>query len=194
MKQKSTFYDNHNFIFLEKVRQWLWRRRLRPWTEITIKSLLDLGCGCGTLTELFKENTDELKGCDISQEEIKIARSKNSKINYFYHNIDENIPLKKVNVLTSIGVLHHTKGGIKNLLKYEASHYVIALYHKKGIYSFLYKYLKFKDWSNHIIWKDSFMTPIVHFYGPEDIPKEFTIRRMQRLWISPLTIYWLNKK
>ena len=164
-----SFYDEHNFNYAKGLRQWLWKRRLKGF--ITNKgSFLDLGCGCGHIIELFKSPDIKLSGCDLSLRSLNIAKELSPNINFFWHDIDTEEIKERYNLILSIGVLHHTRKGVSNLIKYKADKYVIGLYHK-GIYSFLYKFFKGKDWFKHTFWQDCFITPCVSIYNEKNIPK-----------------------
>ena len=188
----STFYDKHNFTFrLKGLRQWLWHRRLKGFLDGPYTDILDLGCGCADLTPLYRAYTEHLEGCD--QSTVSLERARERGIKAFEHDIDTGRIDRGYDLIVSIGVLHHTKNGIDNLKKYEADEYIIGLYNK-GIYYFLYKFLKFKNWFKGITWQDLFMSPVVHFYDEGDIPPEFKVVAKKVLWLTPITIYKLHKR
>jgi ubiquinone/menaquinone biosynthesis C-methylase UbiE len=56
--------------------------------DVKNKSILDLGCGVGYFSEIFLEKNARVVGLDSSKKMIKIAKTKNKKINYILGNAE----------------------------------------------------------------------------------------------------------
>jgi ubiquinone/menaquinone biosynthesis C-methylase UbiE len=75
------------------------------------ESLLELGCGQGFFLEKFFENSQKLTGVDLGKDLIKIAKSKNPKINFLIGDAEDKEILKgqKFDVITIILALQNMK-------------------------------------------------------------------------------------
>lgn len=88
-------------------------------------TVLDLGCGTGTLSGLF--NKEGYLGIDIDKDSINLARKKNKKYLYKIDNVTTFRDKKKYDLVLIVGVLHHLNDpDVKKALK------TISLHIKKG--------------------------------------------------------------
>ena len=107
---------------------------------------LDVGCGAGWFVNSIKYHYNKISayGLDFNNNALKFAKevSKLLKINTNFICDDLfNIKFKhKFNLITSIGVLHHTNNclaGFKKLIELNSDYLMIGLYHKYGRKPFL---------------------------------------------------------
>ncbi len=73
--------------------------------------VLDVGCGTGTIAiELV--NNNKITGIDISENMIKIARSKNNKVKFIVKDAEKLDLKEKFNLIYSTLVLHHVNAEV----------------------------------------------------------------------------------
>lgn len=127
MDQKTKDSYNKNANEIEKLHSGIKPTRLYDLAKTYFKTdslTLDLGCGIGRDTIWLNENHYQASGCDFSNELLKIAKSKNSKINFF----QEELPsLKSIddntfdNVFSSAVLQHIPRSelieAIRNILR-----------------------------------------------------------------------------
>jgi 2-polyprenyl-3-methyl-5-hydroxy-6-metoxy-1,4-benzoquinol methylase len=114
------------------------------------KEVLEIGCGIGTAMHSFVENGSIYTGIDLSKKSIEIAKKRvkifkleNVKLYVAnVENLENEIPVKKYDLIYSFGVLHHTPNetnsfiNIKNFSK-SGTKVKIMLYNRvstKAIY------------------------------------------------------------
>ena len=118
-------------------------------------NILDLGCGAGWFANSlsYKFNLANVTGVDFNPIAIDFAKKVKDKLNLktkfivedlFKINFDE-----KFDLITSLGVLHHTNNclkGIEKIIQLSPRYFLIGLYHKYGRKPFLdhFQSLKFK--------------------------------------------------
>ena len=100
-----------------QVFYWPWGYRYLGGLEIVFEqlenvafaSLVDIGCGDGRfLREVTAAYPDvESVGIDYSERCIQMARAMNPNITYLCHDIIDNVPKRKFDVVTAIEVLEH---------------------------------------------------------------------------------------
>lgn len=108
--------DYYNLRTNENPRGWFYNELLEmPATlkllgNVKNKRILDLGCGAGIYAKILAKKGAKVKGIDISEEQIKIAKRENPKIEFRAGNA-EKLPYKNKEfdiVLTAL-VLEHLK-------------------------------------------------------------------------------------
>ncbi len=74
-----------------------------------IKSLLEIGCGCGYTADYLSNQINRFVGIDYSKELIKYAELNNSDkdVKFICENINDFQTEEKFSVILMIGVLHH---------------------------------------------------------------------------------------
>jgi len=109
-------------------------------------NILDVGCGVGwfvnSLSFFFKKI--QVTGVDYNQVAINFANNIKEKMklksSFLKQDLFDMNFNKKFNLVTSIGVLHHTNNcleGIKKLLALSPNYILLGLYHKHGRKPFL---------------------------------------------------------
>lgn len=112
MDQKTKDSYNKNAKAIDKLHSSLKPSRLYDLAKTYFKEnalTLDLGCGSGRDTLWLNENNYQAAGCDFSDELLKIAQSKNSKLNFFIESLPSLKSIKDhsfENIFCS-AVLHH---------------------------------------------------------------------------------------
>lgn len=79
------------------------KRLITPYTNVG--SVLDLGCGVGSLAPLFKKNN--YLGIDIDKSSIEYAWRKNPGYNFRVSDVTKFKSSKRFDLVLIIGVLHH---------------------------------------------------------------------------------------
>lgn len=82
------------------------------------ESILDLGCGAGSLTSLllFYYRPHYIEGVDISRRAIDIAKSQDKQIKWTVADVTEYQPKEKFDLVVSADLLEHIRGD-KDFLK-----------------------------------------------------------------------------
>ena len=117
---------------------------------------LDVGCGAGWFANSIKYHFNKIEayGLDFNKNALKFANevSKILKIdtNFICQDLFNIKFQEKFNLITSIGVLHHTNNcleALKKLLELNSDYLMIGLYHKYGRRPFLdyFENLKIKN-------------------------------------------------
>jgi len=145
-------YENHK-IAIENIKNSDVLSYYTPLKEIIkvnkIKSIIDIGCGGGWfLNSLAFQLGDKFNyhGVDFNQVAINhgsdISKRMNLNVTYEKQDLFKLDEDKKYDLITSLGVLHHTEDTIKALLKIlklgsNNSYLFVGLYHKYGRKPFL---------------------------------------------------------
>lgn len=77
--EKASLYSKNYFQKQEFFPQHFSYTLLLLFKELGIKKVLDVGCGTGLLVQFLNENGFEALGCDIADEALKIARTRNKR-------------------------------------------------------------------------------------------------------------------
>ena len=110
--------------------------------------LLDVGCGAGWFINSMKYyyNKIDAYGVDFNQEALRFGEEVSLLLKLDTKFICEDLfsinLKKKFDLITSIGVLHHTNNclaGIQKLIDLEPKYLMIGLYHKYGLEELLYR-------------------------------------------------------
>jgi ubiquinone/menaquinone biosynthesis C-methylase UbiE len=90
-------FDNEDIKDIYNICKQDYPYTLRKLEEKDFESLLDVGCGTGNVISLLQEKYPERKytGVDLSEEMIKVARSKNIPGASFINADAENLPFKE---------------------------------------------------------------------------------------------------
>ena len=108
--------------------------------------ILDVGCGAGWFANSISYffNNANVIGLDFNSVALEFANSVkkrlNLKTNFIEKDLFELDSKKKYNLITSLGVLHHTNNcheGLKKILMQDPDYVLIGLYHKYGRKPFL---------------------------------------------------------
>ena len=131
-------------------------------------NILDLGCGAGWFANLLslKFKKVNVTGVDFNPTAIEFAKGIRNKLNLKTNFIIEDLfqvkSNDKLDLITSLGVLHHTDNclrGIEKIINLSPKYICIGLYHKHGRKPFLnyikklkskYKGLKKENFENHL--------------------------------------------
>ena len=121
-------------------------------------NILDLGCGIGWFANLLSYNFNRINvtGVDFNSVAIdfanKIKDQLNLKTNFIVEDLFKVEFSDKFDLISSLGVLHHTNNcfkGIEKIIELSPRYFLIGLYHKYGRKPFLEHFdnlkLKFKD-------------------------------------------------
>ena len=104
-------------------------------------SALDLGCGAGWFANsmAYKYNKIKIVGVDFNSVAIDFAKKVkdqlNLKTNFIVEDLFQVNFNTKFDLISSIGVLHHTNNcleGIKKIIDMSPKYFLIGLYHKYG--------------------------------------------------------------
>jgi len=141
------------------------------------KSVLEIGCGLGTVGMNFVKNGSNYTGIDLSKNSISLAKQRfeiNKTLGSFYHGNAEEltsfVPVKVFDLIYSFGVIHHTPNPKKVIS--EIIHYM----NKDSILKIML-YAK-KSWKNYMI-NAGFDRPEAQFGCP--IAKTYTKRDVEAL-------------
>ena len=116
-------------------------------------NVLDLGCGIGWFANLLSYNFNKISvtGVDYNQKAINFAEDIKDHLSLKTNFIVEDLFTinfdVKFDLITSIGVLHHTDNcmkGIEKIIKLSPKYFLIGLYHKHGRKPFLDHFDNFK--------------------------------------------------
>ena len=121
-------------------------------------NILDLGCGVGWFANLLSYNFNRINvtGVDFNSVAIdfanKIKDQLNLKTNFIVEDLFKVEFSDKFDLISSLGVLHHTNDcfkGIEKIIELSPRYFLIGLYHKYGRKPFLEHFdnlkLKFKN-------------------------------------------------
>jgi SAM-dependent methyltransferase len=111
-----------------------------------IINILDVGCGAGWFANSISYffNRVNVTGLDFNSVALDFAKSVKKKLNLNTNFIEKDLfeidSKKKYNLISSLGVLHHTNNcheGLKKILIQSPEYVLIGLYHKYGRKPFL---------------------------------------------------------
>ena len=111
-----------------------------------IINILDVGCGAGWFANSISYffNRVNVTGLDFNSVALDFAKSVKKKLNLNSNFIEKDLfeidSKKKYNLISSLGVLHHTNNcheGLKKILIQSPEYVLIGLYHKYGRKPFL---------------------------------------------------------
>ncbi len=111
-----------------------------------IINILDVGCGAGWFANSISYffNRVNVTGLDFNSVALEFAKSVKKKLNLNTNFIEKDLfeidSKKKYNLISSLGVLHHTNNcheGLKKILVQSPEYVLIGLYHKYGRKPFL---------------------------------------------------------
>ena len=111
-----------------------------------IINILDVGCGAGWFANSISYffNRVNVTGLDFNSVALEFAKSVKKKLNLNTNFIEKDLfeidSKKKYNLISSLGVLHHTNDcheGLKKILVQSPEYVLIGLYHKYGRKPFL---------------------------------------------------------
>ncbi|MGF6907000.1 class I SAM-dependent DNA methyltransferase, partial [Fusobacterium sp. PH5-44] len=136
--------------FMESVDYGKWRELVIKATKenaVPKNSILDLGCGTGSLLLKLKEDFNDLSGIDISQNMVKVAIEKSRKeeanINFYEDDMIIFETKKKVDVIVSFfDTLNHILSEDEMLMHFTSVKKALS---KGGIYVFDYVDREFMD-------------------------------------------------
>ena len=159
-------YNELPLPFGGKGREQHWRKQLNKYLDIDQlkdKHIIDVGCGTGTVTKILAEYSNNVRGCDISDNSLDIARTKVENILFQNKDIlSLDYEDKQFDLAVCIGVIHHTgdpQKAFTELIRITKGNGQILLfvYNKDGFYYWVYN-------STRFIFKNKKI---------EDIPKPF---------------------
>lgn len=108
--------------------------------------VIDVGCGAGWFTNSVSFHNEKVNshGIDINKKALDFAKGISKKLNLKSTFSEENIlkfkSNKKFQLVSSLGVLHHTqnfKVALKNTSLLSSEYFLVGLYHKYGRKPFL---------------------------------------------------------
>lgn len=129
----------------------------------TVSKVLDIGCGTAVFEEMLLQNYPSLDICaiDVSEEQLKLAKQKNLKINFKKGSItDIPFPDESFECVTCIGILQNFDGSID-----EAIDEIYRVLKKQGILYLATIDSECRDIKNGKIAKN----PLNKYYVPEEL-------------------------
>lgn len=176
------------------------KRRLnlvKKYVDLSGKRILDIGCGIGTYTKKFSQESQEVFGVDIDAESLKKAKKLNPDINFLLAPA-EKLPFKDnfFDVVFLHEVLEHVKDdkqAISETFRVLKPNGVAVIFvpnrlypfETHGIYLFghyIYKLVPFVNWLPKNIRR--YFCPHVRIYSVGDLKKLFNNLRVSFLVIS----------
>ncbi len=146
MEGKKTFYDQVPFKCDERTR--IWYNRLNKLLDRDFfknKTILDIGCGPGTISDIIQKKGGEVYSLDISSEEIELAKKLNPKLKTIVAStLKIPFPDGRFDISFSMGVLHHTPNCRKGFretsrVTKKGGDVIIGLYTKYHPYQLIYE-------------------------------------------------------
>ena len=149
----------------------------------TVSKVLDIGCGTAVFEEMLLQNYPSLDICaiDVSEEQLKLAKQKNLKINFKKGSItDIPFPDESFECVTCIGILQNFDGSID-----EAIDEIYRVLKKQGILYLATIDSECRDIKNGKIAKN----PLNKYYVPEELKALLETKGFETMKTGAISTY-----
>lgn len=205
----KTFYDQYSYPDGLEGRKIFWKNRITKYFGSCLKGkkLLDVGCGTGTFSKIFLDLGANVHAIDLSQKSVQEVIKNYPKVNAKTGSaLDLPYKDKSFDIVTSLGVLHHTGNTEKGFKECErvckrGGRLFVLLYTKWHPYPIIYNIAKILNRGKYPESTSEFficlVRKLVGSYYKEPITRERAISLIADQFYTPIahfTSEWTVKK